>query len=103
MNDLAGRLRRGENAQRRTENGTLRVGITHIAERAAERMGNGGDARGADGRLIRRHHTEDHSGDPRCFEHPRDQSHGPAAIGSNGGKDRARYALRLHARRDRRR
>ena len=103
MNDLARRLRRGENVQRRAQYRALRLGITDIAERTAERMANGSHARCSDCRLIRRHHAQDDSGDFRFFDYPRHQSHGPATIGSDGGEHGAGDALGVHARRDRRR
>jgi hypothetical protein len=53
--------------------------------------------------LIRRHHAQDDSGDSRFFDYPRDQSHGPATIGSDGGEHGAGDALGAHASRDRRR
>ena len=103
VHDPAGRRRCLENAQGCPEHLPLCLGVANVTVRPAEWMCNRCDPRCADGRLISRHHAEDHRRNPSLLDHARNQSHGPAAVRSNRGEHSARHPLRLHQLGDRRR
>lgn len=80
------RGRRGE-SERRFQHSALAIRIAYIPIRPAERVLDRGHARHAHKPVIGRDHIQSHGRNPRRLDLPRNQSHGPATIRSNGGEE----------------
>ncbi len=103
MRDFAGRRSRRREGKRGVDHGALALGIADITVGPAKGMLNRRHPRHADKPLIGRNHIQRHGRNARRLNLPRNQSHGPATIRSNGCEENQVDLLADQLLRDRRR